>query len=99
MAKRAKAATTDKRGKTAPSVSATGGASNRKISVEAGEVALGRGAEELRGAVRKIRSAEPGFGVVGMGNLWSLHSGGESQTKDRGIAPPALPVPIASFNI
>lgn len=47
----------------------------------------------------RAQSEDSGFSVVGVGKLWLLHSGAQSQAKDRGIVPPALPVPIASFTI
>ena len=47
----------------------------------------------------KARLDEVGFGVVGLGKTWSFHPSIESTGRDRGFAPPPLPVPIASFTI
>jgi hypothetical protein len=40
-----------------------------------------------------------GVGLGAVGKPWAVQPGVESQAKDRSLAAPALPVPIASFNI
>ena len=99
MVKGAKVATTYRKvKKVAPAgLPRVGGGGNAGVMRER-EGFVG-GASGLDGAGSKAGSDEPGFSVVGIGKLLSLHSGAQSQAKDRGIAPPALPVPIASFTI
>jgi hypothetical protein len=63
------------------------------------EVRRAEGREKSLKVFEKSRAVEVGFGVVGMGKPWSTRPGVESQGKDRSVAPPALPVPIASFTI
>jgi hypothetical protein len=41
---------------------------------------------------------EVGFGLDGLGKSCSFQGSLQGQMKDRGISPPSLPVPIASFN-
>jgi hypothetical protein len=99
VVKRAKAATTERPTKKVALTGMPRGGSGKKMGGVRSTVATGGGEEELSVAVPKTRSEEPGLSVAGMEKLWSLNSGAQSQAKERGITPPALPVPIASFNI
>jgi hypothetical protein len=99
VVKRAKAATTERTAKKVASAGMPKDGSGKKLGGIRSTVAMGSGDEGLSVAVPKTRSEGPGLNVAGTEKLWSLHSGAQNQAKDRGIAPPALPVPIASFNI
>jgi hypothetical protein len=57
------------------------------------------GREKSLKVFEKSRVVDVGFGEGGMGKPWSFRPGVQSQGKDRSAAPPALPVPIASFTI
>jgi hypothetical protein len=99
VVKRAKAATTERTTKKVGLVGMPRGGSGKKMGGMRSTVAIGAGEEGMSVAVPTTQSEEPGLSVAGMEKLWSLNSGAQRQAKERGITPPALPVPIASFNI
>jgi hypothetical protein len=99
VVKRAKAGSTDKKAKKVAlaavrhvSGSSSGGGEHRRKGVEGLE-------EELCVDDLKTRSGEPETKVLALGKILSLQAGVIGQSKDRGIAPPALPIPIVTFTI
>jgi hypothetical protein len=99
---RAKAAKSEKRKseKRSKGFAARGGGG---VGSRAEKVGLGREGtrEEVREkeGIEMSRVEEMGLGVVGLGKPWSVQAGIQSHARDRSVAPPALPVPIASFII
>ena len=98
MVKRAKAATMDKKAREMASAGVRRtGAEKRVGRVHEEEIGLGR--EEKPSIIgSKTGLDKAGFGLVGLEKSWSVQVGVQGQIKDRGIAPPPLPVPIASYN-
>lgn len=96
---REKAAKTEKKSKGAAvrGVGGDGSVKEREKREREGRRAEGR--EKSLKVFEKSRAVEVGFGEGGMGKPWSFRPGVQSQGKDRSVAPPALPVPIASFTI
>jgi len=94
---RAKAARSEK--KAGPAAARVRG----KAGSTKGKVALERKAETGMQKVLKVIENTSKNGVeqsfVGVGKPLSLQPAINSQNKDRGLVPPALPVPIASFTI
>jgi hypothetical protein len=99
VVKRAKAATTERTTKKVALIGMPRGGAGKKTGGMRSAVALVNEEEALSVDVGKTRLDESKLNVAGAEKLWSLNSGAGSQAKDRGIDPPALPVPIASFNI
>ena len=96
---REKAAKSERKSKgaTVRGVGGDGSGKERDKGDRKGRRADGR--EKSLKVFEKSRAVDVGFGVVGMGKPWSFRPGVQSQGKDRSVAPPALPVPIASFTI
>jgi hypothetical protein len=99
VVKRAKAAKRAKRARKErlSDVGACSGVSDSR-AVEDGEDGIG-GGDELGAAGRMKRSEFPLLSLVGSGKPWSFQAVSHGEARDRGVAPPALPIPIASFTI
>lgn len=99
MAIRVKAVKKEKKGtgETARAVVRVGGA--QKKSRQIGVAKVMDGESKSSRVSERARMDEVGFGVIGMGKTWSLHASIESTGRDRCLAAPPLPVPIASFTI
>ena len=99
MATRAKAVKREKKGRESNARSLERDGAAQKMPREGGVARLSGAESKSPYVSERTRSDEVGFGVVGMGKPWSFYPGVESPGRDRGLAPPPLPVPIASFTI
>jgi hypothetical protein len=97
---RSKAAKTQKKSKRADLIGGGGEESEKKKkSGKVGRSSVAREEERRLKVFEKKRLDEVSFGVVAMGKPWLVQPGIQSQARDRSAAPPALPVPMASFTI
>ena len=98
MVKRAKAAMFEEKAKEmAPAAVRRDRAEKRSSSVGDDKAESGA-AEEPSTALTSMRTDGVGFGLGGCEKPWSIQGVVQGQGKDRGVSPPPLPVPIASFN-
>jgi hypothetical protein len=96
---RAKAAKSEKKASGAAVRLGGGRGSSKERDRNGGAASSSVGTEKPLKILQESRTQDAGFGVAGIGKAWSVQAGVQSQAKDRGVAPPALPVPIASFTI
>ena len=77
------------------------GSARRKVEKLAfeGKRAVGDGGKEHGKGLGKGPVEDSTFGLAWIGRPWSFAAGGAGHTRERSEAPPALPVPIASFTI
>lgn len=91
--------TMGKRARKEPSIDArTDGAVRKKGGIRDGKDGMGL-VEEVDGVGPTKRFEVPMSTLAGAGKPWSFQAGVHGEARDRGIAPPALPIPIASFTI
>ena len=96
---RAKAAKTGKKSKGAAVRGSGGDGSGGREQRSGGRGSKAEGREKASKEVERSRVGVVDLGIVGADRPWSVQPGVPSQAKDRSVAPPALPVPIASFII
>jgi hypothetical protein len=97
VVKRAKAAMMERKAKEmAPAVVRRDRYEKRSKTVVEDKQELGAEVK-LSNVSDSTRSDGAGFGLGGFRKSWSLQDDIQGQRKDRGVSPPPLPVPIASF--
>jgi hypothetical protein len=72
------------------------GSEKRKAALE-GKVETGM--QKMLKVMENTSKPEMELSLGGVGKPLSLQPASKSQSKDRGLVPPAMPVPIASFTI